>query len=145
MLKNDMKYFILIFMIVCVMGCAPVFADDDTMNSIMGMVVQSLGGGGETTEANTEEDQKLAYYTDPRSQGYFEQVWGGACHRCGQVFPLSRAEICENKYAFCPNCHAVNNPAQANEYYTSRQGGQQNTSQYSYGSRQRQSGMKWKL
>jgi hypothetical protein len=133
-----MKNTILVALFIFIMGIVPSFGDDATMSAILSM----LGGGGQSGDQSQDQSsgypglqggpsgysgglQASDYYTDPRSRGYFEQAFGGICRRCGEVIPLSYGEIAENRYVFCPNCKTVNNPAQANEYYRSRQGGAQ--------------------
>ncbi|MBF0217642.1 MAG: hypothetical protein HQL30_11700 [Candidatus Omnitrophica bacterium] len=131
-----MKTIISVLLFVGIIGVVPSSGDDATMNAILSM----LGGGGQSASQSQDQSsgypgiqdqstgysgdtQASDYYTDPRSRGYFEQKFGGLCRRCGEVIPLSYAEVSENRYVFCPNCKTVNNPAQANEYYRSRQGG----------------------
>lgn len=89
------------------------------MNALLSALVQSLGGGqgGQLQGGATEDDRQLEYYTNPQSEGYYEQVWGCICRRCEGMFALSAAEINENRFVSCPNCRAMNNPAQAHRDY----------------------------
>ena len=43
-----------------------------------------------------------AYYTDPNSQGYAEQVFGGLCDKCGREFSFSSHQWSNCKEVTCP-------------------------------------------
>jgi hypothetical protein len=79
--------------------------------------------GCETTE----------YYTNPNSQGYYEQAFGGTCEQCGRAFSISAYQINNVENITCPYDGYVQNTKYAyNRYVYALQQQQQQETQSFY-------------
>ena len=51
-----------------------------------------------------------AYYLNPQSAGYNQQVWNCVCEKCNRVFTISSSQYDSGAYVSCCYCGDVQDP-----------------------------------